>query len=61
MKGTNPFQVLASCIEYTNAIESDDPNTYISYLPVHQVIDIYIHSFVIVYASKLNQLQTMER
>ena len=37
MKGDNPFQVLATCIEYTNAVESGDPSKFVSYLPVHQV------------------------
>ncbi|POS82636.1 hypothetical protein EPUL_006073, partial [Erysiphe pulchra] len=32
----NPWQCLASCIELKNALDSPDPNKYISHLPIHQ-------------------------
>lgn len=37
MKGSDPFQVLACCFEYTSAVDSGDPKTYVSHLPIHQV------------------------
>lgn len=36
MEGENPWQVLATCFELTNALELPDPTTFISHLPVHQ-------------------------
>lgn len=36
LKGDKPWQILATCIEITNAIRSGNPDTYPSRLPVHQ-------------------------
>ncbi len=35
--GDDPWQVLACCIEITNAVRSCDPQSFVSHLPVHQV------------------------
>ena len=37
IKAEDPFQFLAACMEVRNAIKSGSPETYISFLPVHQV------------------------
>lgn len=36
LKAEDPWQCLAVCIEIRNAIESGNPSTFVSYLPVHQ-------------------------
>ncbi|KAG8792901.1 DNA-directed RNA polymerase, partial [Serendipita sp. 399] len=36
LKADDPWQCLATCIELRNALESPDPEQYISCLPVHQ-------------------------
>lgn len=36
LKSEDPWQTLAACIEVTEALRSDDPTKYQSYLPVHQ-------------------------
>jgi DNA-directed RNA polymerase, mitochondrial len=36
LKAEDPWQCLAACIEIRNAIESGDPTTFISQLPIHQ-------------------------
>lgn len=35
--GDDPWQVLACCMEITDAIRSGDPPNFISHIPVHQV------------------------
>lgn len=36
----DPFQCLAACINLTEALRSPSPETTISYMPVHQVLDL---------------------
>lgn len=36
LKAEDPWQCLAACFELKNALESGDPATFVSYLPVHQ-------------------------
>lgn len=36
LKAEDPWQCLAACIEIRNAIESGDPTSFVSHLPVHQ-------------------------
>lgn len=36
MQGSDPWQTLAACIEITNAMSMENPEDYISHLPVHQ-------------------------
>lgn len=36
MEKDDPWQFLAACIEFTNALRSGDPENYISHLPIHQ-------------------------
>ncbi|KAI9683599.1 MAG: DNA-directed RNA polymerase [Trizodia sp. TS-e1964] len=36
LKAEDPWQCLAACIELKNALESPDPERFISHLPVHQ-------------------------
>jgi DNA-directed RNA polymerase len=36
LKAEDPWQCLAACFELVAAMESEDPTTYVSYLPVHQ-------------------------
>lgn len=37
LEAEDPFQCLATCIDIRNALLSGNPETYESYLPVHQV------------------------
>lgn len=37
LEAEDPFQCLAACIDIRNALLSGNPETYESYLPVHQV------------------------
>ena len=37
--GDSPWQVLACCMEITDAIRSHDPECFVSHIPVHQVCD----------------------
>jgi DNA-directed RNA polymerase len=37
LEAEDPFQCLAACLDIRNSIKSGSPETYISYLPVHQV------------------------
>ena len=36
LKGEDPWQCLATCIELKNALESEDPQRFVSHLPIHQ-------------------------
>jgi DNA-directed RNA polymerase len=36
VKADDPWQCLATCMELRAALESDDPHSYMSSLPVHQ-------------------------
>ncbi|TID25721.1 DNA/RNA polymerase [Venturia nashicola] len=36
LQGEDPWQVLATCFEIHNALESGDPETFLSHMPVHQ-------------------------
>lgn len=36
-QGDDPWQLLATCIEYIHAIDSSHPTEYLSNIPVHQV------------------------
>lgn len=36
MESDEPWQTLATCMEIRDAIESGDPETFVSYLPIHQ-------------------------
>lgn len=36
LKAEDPWQCLAACIELKNALESQDPEKYVSHLPIHQ-------------------------
>lgn len=36
LQGDDPWQVLATCFEIHNALESGDPESFLSHLPVHQ-------------------------
>ncbi len=36
LKAEDPWQCLAACIELRNALESPDPQQYVSHLPIHQ-------------------------
>ncbi|KAF7903357.1 uncharacterized protein EAF01_006406 [Botrytis porri] len=36
LQAEDPWQCLAACMEFKNALESGDPASFISYLPVHQ-------------------------
>lgn len=36
LNAEDPWQFLAACVELKNALESPDPNKYISHLPIHQ-------------------------
>lgn len=36
LKAEDPWQCLAACIELRNALESTDPQQYVSHLPIHQ-------------------------
>lgn len=36
LEAEDPFQCLAACLDIRNSIKSGSPETYISYLPVHQ-------------------------
>ena len=36
MKSEDPWQTLAACIELRNALNSDNPEDFISHLPIHQ-------------------------
>lgn len=38
MKAEDPFQCLAACIELAGALSSGSPHTFVSHLPIHQVI-----------------------
>lgn len=37
LEAEDPFQFLATCIELNDAINSENPERFVSYLPVHQV------------------------
>lgn len=37
LKAEDPFQALAACMDIRDAIASDNPETFVSFLPVHQV------------------------
>lgn len=43
MSGDDPWQVLACCMEIANAVHSENPDAYISHLPVHQVQSLKMH------------------
>jgi DNA-directed RNA polymerase len=36
LKAEDPWQCLAACIELTNALKSQDPENFVSHLPIHQ-------------------------
>lgn len=36
LQAEDPWQCLAACMEFKNALESGDPASFVSYLPVHQ-------------------------
>lgn len=36
MNADDPWQCLATCIELTNAMRSEDPSAYVCHLPIHQ-------------------------
>lgn len=38
LKAEDPFQCLAVCINLTEALRSSSPETFISHIPVHQVL-----------------------
>lgn len=40
-QGDDPWQLLATCIEYIHAIDSPDPYHYLSNIPVHQVYSFF--------------------
>lgn len=40
LKAEDPFQCLSVCINLTEALRSSSPETYISYIPVHQVFSL---------------------
>ena len=37
-EGDDPWQLLATCIEYVHAIDSPNPTAYLSNIPIHQVV-----------------------
>ena len=36
MEKEDPWQFLAACIEFANALRSGNPEDYVSHLPIHQ-------------------------
>lgn len=44
-QGDDPWQLLATCIEYIHAIDSPDPYHYLSNIPVHQVC-LFFHCYL---------------
>ena len=44
-----PWQVLACCIELSNALRSDDPNEFVSHIPIHQVFFVVMMYFNMCY------------
>jgi DNA-directed RNA polymerase len=41
LEAEDPFQCLATCMDICDAVASGHPETYVSYLPVHQVYSFH--------------------
>lgn len=39
-EGDDPWQLLATCMEYVKAVDAPDPTAYLSNIPVHQVMTV---------------------